>query len=207
VGRSNSKREGVYVSDFNVRSPSLFSIPACHASSSKSSNVHAFAVLSSSESFCLHQLGDWIDGTFIHSLNASVILSALHGSAFSSPTAQMSAAVCGGGTQTADKAVVEVFPEPASSREVVAEVVRRAVSPASEIGGDARLIMPDERRIKAESAQIGSTVRTCRLLPCLLTIPARPHASRLLTLPEHGDTALTEQGHDQGHLLGTLPWP
>ena len=71
-----------------------------------------------------------------------------------------------GGVQTADKAVVEIFPEPASSSEVVAEVVRRAVSPASEIGGDARLIMPDERRIKAESAQIGSTVWASPWVPC-----------------------------------------
>ena len=54
--------------------------------------------------------------------------------------------------------MVEVFPEPAGS-EVVAEVVRRAVSPGSDIGGDARLIMPAERRIKAEAAKIGSTVR------------------------------------------------
>ena len=61
--------------------------------------------------------------------------------------------------QTADKAVVEVFPAPSSAAEAVQEVVRRAVSPASEIGGDARLILPDERRIKTQEASIGGTVR------------------------------------------------
>ncbi|EIE20677.1 hypothetical protein COCSUDRAFT_57245 [Coccomyxa subellipsoidea C-169] len=54
---------------------------------------------------------------------------------------------------TADKAVVEIFPEP-SSADMVLEVVRRAVSPGQEIGGDARLILPDERRIKSETVDI-----------------------------------------------------
>ncbi|CAL8468118.1 g7657 [Coccomyxa elongata] len=54
---------------------------------------------------------------------------------------------------TADKAVVEVFPEPSSS-DLVLEVVRRAVSPGQEIGGDARLILPDERRIKTDARDI-----------------------------------------------------
>ena len=55
--------------------------------------------------------------------------------------------------------MVEVFPAPSSAAEAVQEVVRRAVSPASEIGGDARLILPDERRIKTQEASIGGTVR------------------------------------------------
>ena len=54
-----------------------------------------------------------------------------------------------------------MFPAPGSSAEAVREVVRRAVSPGSEVGGDARLILPDERRIKSEEADIGGTVREC----------------------------------------------
>ena len=54
--------------------------------------------------------------------------------------------------QTSDKAVLEEFEEPADAEAAITEVVSRAVSPASEIGGDARLILPDERRIKSEVA-------------------------------------------------------
>ena len=52
------------------------------------------------------------------------------------------------------------------------EVVSRAVSPANEVGGDARLILPDERRIKSEEAEHDGLVRltpnsplTCFRLP------------------------------------------
>jgi hypothetical protein len=63
--------------------------------------------------------------------------------------------------QTADKAVLEIFPKPGDSREEVLEVVRRAVSPGAEVGGDARLILPDERRIKTEVADIDGQVWQC----------------------------------------------
>ena len=49
--------------------------------------------------------------------------------------------------------MLEEFEEPADDSAAVAEVVSRAVSPASEVGGDARLILPDERRIKSEVAE------------------------------------------------------
>lgn len=55
--------------------------------------------------------------------------------------------------QTSDKAVLEEFEEPADDRAAVTEVVSRAVSPANEVGGDARLILPDERRIKSKVAE------------------------------------------------------
>ncbi len=49
--------------------------------------------------------------------------------------------------------MLEEFQEPADANAAIIEVVSRAVSPASEIGGDARLILPDERRIKSEVAE------------------------------------------------------
>ena len=45
------------------------------------------------------------------------------------------------------------------------EVVSRAVSPANEIGGDARLILPDERRIKSEEAEHDGVVRLAPIAP------------------------------------------
>ena len=61
--------------------------------------------------------------------------------------------------QTSDKAVLEEFEEPADEKAAVTEVVSRAVSPATEVGGDARLILPDERRIKSEVAEHDGLVR------------------------------------------------
>ena len=55
--------------------------------------------------------------------------------------------------QMSDKAVLEEFQEPEEARSAITEIVSRAVSPASEIGGDARLILPDERRIKSEEVE------------------------------------------------------
>ena len=55
--------------------------------------------------------------------------------------------------QTSDTAVLEEFQEPEEARSAIIEIVSRAVSPASEIGGDARLILPDERRIKSEEVE------------------------------------------------------
>ena len=62
--------------------------------------------------------------------------------------------------QTSDKAVLEEFQEPETAKAAITEVVSRAVSPASEIGGDARLILPDERRIKSTEAEHDGLVRT-----------------------------------------------
>ena len=61
--------------------------------------------------------------------------------------------------QTSDKAVLEEFEEPTDEQAAVTEVVSRAVSPATEVGGDARLILPDERRIKSEVAEHDGLVR------------------------------------------------
>lgn len=76
--------------------------------------------------------------------------------------------------QTADKAVLEVFQKPDDSREEVQEVVRRAVSPGADVGGDARLMLPDERRIKTRYVDIDGQVVPPHHLYCTrLTVPIR----------------------------------
>lgn len=65
--------------------------------------------------------------------------------------------------QTSDKAVLEEFEDPGEGRAAVLEVVSRAVSPANEVGGDVRLILPDERRIKSEEAEHDGLVRSFAL--------------------------------------------
>jgi len=58
--------------------------------------------------------------------------------------------------QTSDKAVLEIFPGSGlRDEELVGEVVAHIVSPGQDVGGDARLIMPDQRRIKSEAGEIG----------------------------------------------------
>ena len=66
--------------------------------------------------------------------------------------------------QTSDKAVVEEFEEPAKAQGAVSEVVCGAVSPASEIGGDAGLIVGDEGRIKSEVAEHDGLVSLCLVI-------------------------------------------
>ena len=68
--------------------------------------------------------------------------------------------------------MLEEFQAPADGQDAVREVVSRAVSPANEVGGDARLILPDERRIKSAEAEHDGLVRlaprsplTCFRLP------------------------------------------
>ena len=68
--------------------------------------------------------------------------------------------------QTSDKAVLEEFEEPTDDKAAVTEVVARAVSPATEVGGDARLILPDERRIKSEVAEHDGLVSAYPLSFC-----------------------------------------
>ena len=68
--------------------------------------------------------------------------------------------------------MLEEFQAPPDGQDAIMEVVSRAVSPANEVGGDARLILPDERRIKSEEAEHDGLVRrapnsplTCFRLP------------------------------------------
>ena len=57
--------------------------------------------------------------------------------------------------QTSDKAVLEIFPGAGlRDEELVSEVVARVVAPGQDVGGDARLIMPDQRRVKSEAGEI-----------------------------------------------------
>jgi hypothetical protein len=55
--------------------------------------------------------------------------------------------------------VLEIFSKSAEGTDEVQEVVRRAVSPGAEVGGDARLILPDERRIRTDVLEVDGQVQ------------------------------------------------
>lgn len=58
--------------------------------------------------------------------------------------------------QTADKATLEIFKandEGTATADLAQEIVRRAVIPAAEVGGDSRLQMPPPNRIQTEQLE------------------------------------------------------
>ena len=59
--------------------------------------------------------------------------------------------------QTADKATLEVFELP-QSEDLTTAVISRHSNPASEIGGDARLLMPGKDRVQVQDEDIDGQV-------------------------------------------------
>lgn len=63
--------------------------------------------------------------------------------------------------QTADKATLEIFKsegEGSNNPDMAQEIVRRAVIPAAEVGGDSRLQMPPPNRIQTEQLEHANQV-------------------------------------------------
>ena len=87
--------------------------------------------------------------------------------------------------QTADKATLEIFK--ASSEEnsdgasdLAQEIVRRAILPAVEIGGDSRLQMPPPNRVQSKQIDHAHQVSLINCFSNPLTIAAPPELSRIL---------------------------
>lgn len=135
MARSNHQRKGIYLSDFNVSAPT-------HNSQTDVNAVDMYRLqnLPCEGEGCIH---------------APPLPAHMKSRQHVAERSYESYAA-----QTSDKAVLEEFQEPEDAKAAITEVVSRAVSPASEIGGDARLILPGERRIKSEEAEHDGLVRT-----------------------------------------------
>lgn len=88
--------------------------------------------------------------------------------------------------QTADKATLEIFKagdEGGSTPDLAQEIVRRAVIPAAEVGGDSRLQMPPPNRIQTEQLEHARQV-----MPLSACFPAHKKLNLAYhpVSPEHG---------------------
>lgn len=72
--------------------------------------------------------------------------------------------------QTADKASLEVF-DKREQDDLATAVIAKHINPAVEIGGDARLLLPEQKRIKSSQETIDGQVRA--FCPSLLQISSQ----------------------------------
>lgn len=69
--------------------------------------------------------------------------------------------------QTADKASLEVF-DRREQDDLATVVIAKHINPAVEIGGDARLLLPEQKRIKSNQETIDGQVRNARHATAIL---------------------------------------
>lgn len=61
-------------------------------------------------------------------------------------------------TQSSDKLIVEIFPEPEEQGKRLRSILEHLISPGQDVGGDSRLLIPSNKDVVTAEQQVGDQV-------------------------------------------------